>query len=464
MTVGKKLSRQAVIGAQGVNLVERIVVAMGCAWHPTNQSLESGIDGDIELVDPATRDARNAIVRVQSRATIRPFAAETADSFEYVCGERELTYWLSGNAPVILIVSRPHTDEAYWVSIKEYFATAAARKTRKVKFDKRTMRFTSSVLPDLARIAVPRSQGVYLAPAPREEKLYSNLLSVTRIPESLWYADTAARRADEVFRLLRNSGVEAPEFALKYKRILSAHDLSKPPWTEIVDRGTVEEFSTDEWSNTTDPDKQRLFVELLNYCVTQRTRHMRIARRRDDDALFFLASEDLQPRQIPFRSVKQATERTVFQSYPYLKGDRKGEIAYYRHAACHVQFRRYDENWFLELLPTYHYTSDGKWQHPLSEKYLAEMKRMERQGAVLYQVVMWAAILSGGLDSASPEYPFLGFGALQSFDIDVGIDDKLWLPNEDSRTTQLGEQTMGDLPLFGDHHISDPEADSESED
>lgn len=457
MTVGKKLSRQAVIGAQGVNLIERTVLAMGCAWHPTNQSLESGIDGDIELIDPATRDAQNAIVRVQSRATIRQFAAETERSFEYVCGERELAYWLSGNAPVILIVSRPHTNEAYWVPIKEYFATAAAKKARKVRFDKQTMRFTPNVLQDIARLALPRTQGVYLAPPPREEKLYSNLLSVTRIPESLWYADTTVRRAEDVFRLLRNSGVEAPEFALKYKRILSAHDLSESPWNQIVDKGTVEEFSADEWSDSADPDKRRLFVELLNYCLTQRTRHMRIGRRRDDDALFFLASEDLQPRHVPFRSVKQTTERTVFQSYPYLKGDRKGDIAYYRHAACHVQFRRYDETWFLELLPTYHYTSDGKWQHPLSEKYLAEMKRLERQGAVLYQVVMWAAILSAGIDSPSPEYPFLGFGTLQSFDLDVGIDDKSWLPNEDAATTQLGEQTMGDLPLFGDTHQSNPE-------
>src|SRR6266550_8878158 len=66
---GKKVSEQAIIGETGVNLIERIVLAMGCGWHRTNQAVEVGIDGEIELVHPETRVATNSVVRVQSRAT-----------------------------------------------------------------------------------------------------------------------------------------------------------------------------------------------------------------------------------------------------------------------------------------------------------------------------------------------------------------------------------------------------------
>src|SRR5262245_54706823 len=114
---GKKITEQAIIGEQGINLIQRIVLAMGCTWHPTSQNIEAGIDGEIELVHPTTREATNAVIRVQSKATMRRFVAETEDTFEFVCGERDLEYWLSGNAPVVLIVSRPHTSEAYWVSV-----------------------------------------------------------------------------------------------------------------------------------------------------------------------------------------------------------------------------------------------------------------------------------------------------------------------------------------------------------
>ena len=45
---------RSILGQQGVNLIEDHVLAMGFAWHPTNQSLEVGIDGHIELREVQT--------------------------------------------------------------------------------------------------------------------------------------------------------------------------------------------------------------------------------------------------------------------------------------------------------------------------------------------------------------------------------------------------------------------------
>jgi hypothetical protein len=449
---GKKLSEQAVIGARGVNLIERIVLLMGCGWHPTNQSLETGIDGEIELVDPNTRVASNAVVRVQSRATVRPFTAETETSFEYLCVERDLAYWLSGNTPVILVVSRPHTDEAYWVDLKAYFATAVRRKERKVRFEKASMRFSQHSLGDLQRIGLPKSQGLYSAPLPIRETLYSNLLVVTKLPNRLWLGETDLR-APELLGALRERNAPASEFVLKNKRILSAHDLTSETWKTLVDRGTVEEFPASEWSDSDDKDKRRVFVELLNHCLYARAREIGVARRRADNALYFSATADGVSRKVAFRSVKDASERTVFQAYPYTKGERAGEIAYYRHASCITQFRRYDGQWYLEITPTYHFTSDGQRQHPLAEKFLSGIKRQEKQGAVLYQLVMWASLLRGAeeIDAgyfSSSTYPFLQFGPLETFSLDVGIDDKAWLPNEDREIQAVGLNTLSELPLF----------------
>ncbi len=449
---GKKITEQAVVGERGINLIQRIVLEMGCAWHPTNQSLEAGIDGEIELVQPVTREATNAVIRVQSKATMRRFSRETHQAFEFVCEERDLEYWLSGNAPVILVVSRPHTSEAYWVSVKEYFRTAIVRKERRIHFDKQRMRFSPDALPALFRVALPRSQGLYFAPTPRTETLYTNLLAVSRTPERLWLADTRVRNPREVFDRLKGAGVQAPEFVLKKKKILAAHDLSLEPWRRMVDLGTVEAFDASEWADSADLDTGRLLVELLNHCLAARARQIGVVRRRDDDVLFFSATADLSARKVPFRSVKETAARTVFQGYPYTRGLRIGEIAYYRHAACSAQFRRYDRQWYLEILPTYHFTSDGQRRHPLSDQYLSGIKRQERQGAVLYQVVMWASLLRGAEERDTlferNTYAFLRFGQLQTFSLGVGIDDRSWLPNEDKETAEVGYETLRELPLF----------------
>ena len=104
----KKIGHRDIIGQQGINLIERIVLEMGCLWHPTK--LEAGIDGIIEIRDPSTGEVTNSIIQVQSKATETQFASESVSDFSYTCSERDLDYWLHGNAPVILVCSRPATQ------------------------------------------------------------------------------------------------------------------------------------------------------------------------------------------------------------------------------------------------------------------------------------------------------------------------------------------------------------------
>ena len=111
----KKISRSDIIGDKGIALIHRLVLDMGFVWNATG--LEAGIDGYIEIRDDTTGEVTNCVLQVQSKATAASFTAETPDTFEFVCDERDLGYWLGGNSPVILIVSRPDTNEAYWAPL-----------------------------------------------------------------------------------------------------------------------------------------------------------------------------------------------------------------------------------------------------------------------------------------------------------------------------------------------------------
>lgn len=194
----KRIDQRKLTGQLGVNLVERIVLNMGFGWHPTNSELEAGIDGYIEIRDPATGEATNCILQVQSRA-LKDFTAETDTTFEYLCKERDLDYWLAGNAPVLLIVSRAGTDEAYWVSLKQYFNDPTKRSARRVVFDKTTQRFTQDSRQAVITLAVPVDSGTYFAPLPRDERLFSNLFRVASYPSQLHTANTDLRYPGQIW-------------------------------------------------------------------------------------------------------------------------------------------------------------------------------------------------------------------------------------------------------------------------
>src|ERR1039458_2415978 len=96
----KRITKNSLLGEQGIALIHQRVLEMGYLWYPTG-GLEAGIDGLIELRDPVTGAVRNSIVQVQSKATDSSFEGETDNGFFFVCDERDLDYWLNGNAPVI---------------------------------------------------------------------------------------------------------------------------------------------------------------------------------------------------------------------------------------------------------------------------------------------------------------------------------------------------------------------------
>jgi hypothetical protein len=321
----KKIHENALRGQLGISLIETRVLKMGYVWYPTG-GLEAGIDGLIEIRDPATGAVLNSIVQVQSKATANPFLKETPASFEYICDERDIEYWLGGNTPVILIVSRPSTDEAYWVHVQKYFADLSARKSRRVVFDKQRDRFDESCADALKCLAAPRSLGLYSSPIPKSERLYSNLLSVASYAPTLYLAQTHHRFGSALRAELQAAGLhDATEWVLREGSVLSFHDLTESPWPQLCDRGTVEEFDTDDWALSDDPDRQRTFVWLLNEALRQFVA-TDLQYSRSHDAYYFHATSDLSNRVFSYQSLAQQTSRIVFRGYPSKK-DPDGEMA-----------------------------------------------------------------------------------------------------------------------------------------
>lgn len=442
----KAIHSNSIVGEQGIALIHQRVSGMGFLWEAAG-GVEAGIDGTIELRDSETGEVFNSIIRVQSKATRAAFTAETATSFSYLCEERDLDYWLRGNAPVILVVSRPSTDEAYWVSIKDYFRDPAVRRSRKVLFDKQRDCFDSSSRTALAQLALPADRGLYLAPSRKRETLYSNLLRVTSFAPHIYVASTSYRTPDRLWADLRRYQEGAGgEWLLKGGNLVSFQDLRQYPWTRMCDEGSVERFGSNEWATGEDADCQRDFVRLLNEALRAKTRPD-LSYHRKEKCFYFSPTAGRTTRHFAYHGPSgKRTSRAVFQSYQSKANAER--VYYYRHSAFKGRFREFGASWYLEITPTYHFTHDGRQPHWDQDGLLSGIKRMEHNPAVLGQVIMWAAYLAPPTSLFTEEYPFLKFGSLETFDLEAGIDDAAWLQQDDAEHTAGDQETTETLELF----------------
>ncbi len=466
---GKQIHGHSILAQQGVNLISTAVADMGFMWTPTTGSSDAGIDGFIEIRHRDTGVATNLILQVQSKATGREWENETSAGLWFRCDERDLDYWLQGNAPVILVVSRPSSDEAYWVSVKDYFADLERRKAKKVYFDKNVDRFTADCGNALLHLARPKDSGLYLAAPPVSESLQLNLLPVGRYSPKIYFAETNYRDREAVLSALRASDTKgANAFLLKAGSIYSFHDLSATPWLELC-TGKIDEFASDDWAFSRDPAKQADFVRLLNgalraflggkgiwfYQPKNGYGYFFYAPSRDtnkDTNTEASAAEpgtttrpELPAKIIRWKSSKE-NERTVFRAY-YGKKD-PSRIVYYRHLAFEPRFRRFGFSWYLEVTPTYHFTSDGSKISNFAESYLSGIKRIEKHAAVHADVRFWGYILTDrGLFTKAAE--FLTLCEPLTFQTDFGIPEADWLGRADEdEKARLTSDDEPELLLF----------------
>lgn len=445
--VPKKISQSDIIGQQGINIIEEVVLGMGFLWYPTG-GVEAGIDGVIEIRDSETGEVTNCIIQVQSKARHKTqLQAETETTFEYRCDDRDIDYWLQGNAPVILIIIKISTKEAFWVSTKDYFRDSKRRQSKKVIFDKTRDRFDVNARMSLMNLAISRNSGLYLAPRPKKEKLYSNLLQVSRLAQHLYKAYTITEDESKAYSTLQKIGRDlGQEWLLKENSVLSFHNLREPPWTEICDPGTIEEHDVEEWSLSNKLERQQEFVWLLNKALREKVK-TDLSFDQKKKCCYFKPTTDKSTHRYYYQSLAKKTHRDVFQAY--LKKNSE-EVAYYRHSAFQWQFIQIESKWFLEITPTYLFTRDGYTKDKFEHQRLSGIKRLEKNSAVFGQLVMWADYLSTPAQGElfTPRYPFLEFDRLEEFEIDVGIDESIWLGNEDKETTELLEDDLNNLPLF----------------
>jgi hypothetical protein len=458
----KRVTAQTIIGEQGVNLIERRVLEMGHLFHP--RRIDHGIDGHIDLVEPGTGRHLNQTILVQSKAHDRSLQQESGTSFVFTCDQRDLEHWLAGNAPVIVVVSHPKRDEAWWIDIKAEFADPKTRSSRRLVVDKASHAFIKDAGAALMRLGMPVASGLYLQPPPRTEVLDTNLLKVIGLPEHLYLAPAVVGDYVAAGRLLASTERGRSSFILRDGLIMSFEDMRNTR-LKVLCNADVETHDVAEWADAADDDARFALQDLLIRTIHSSYPDLRWHKARKH--VHFRATRDLAPLKVGKR--KGAAGRTVFG--PHLSRD--GSVGYYHHAAVRMRMRRIGRSWFCELSPDYCFTSDGQDAHRFEDKLLAGIKRLDRHAAIAGWVRTWAEYLRTPDDLFSTP-KLIRFGDLETVTVDSGIDDRYWGPApaaaesgpEDRDLDDVAAQSNGEpdaaevaelLSLFADDEARDAE-------
>lgn len=434
----KTVSKSNLTGDRGIAFIHGVVSSMDLMWVENKGAADVGIDGWIELSDPANGRALNSRIFVQSKSGHSWFKAESDSSFEFLCSEADLDYWLSGDAPVILVVSRDGR-EGYWKSLKEYFHDAKRRASRKILFDKIEDKFepdSRSKLLSVENIGI----GTYLDPVPKSENLYSNLVPVSLAFESVYIGKTLAKSQAEFDRAVSDFPGQGT-WAIYDDFVISTVDLKQSAFRRVVEDGTVEEWSIDDL--TENRELQPRVTQLLNRLLQQFLEDFRVHSVWKKNFYYFKGSfrnDSVAARTFRYQSYKESTSREVVVNIS--NNDR---FPCWRHSAAYISFKAISGQWFAVIVPSYEFTSDGYHYHDKRSERLKKIKNIERNRAVSGQTRMWGDLLEFNQRVLEGVEPLIKFGRQLRFTVPVGIEDKDWKPSAQASDSDTEIEKLGGL-------------------
>lgn len=433
---------------KGLDRIQVAVHDMKCLWRELNKD-DIGIDGEIEVLEPKP-DGKgavptNKIIKVQAKSGKSYIKYDSPDGFQVPVDKDDLEYWANSNYPIIFVIYHPEDDLLYWKDIKEYVKSTPDIFLQPIKFvfDKQADIFPPSSndrIFEIADVSTPRVR------TDQQEKLFSNLFLVQRVPKTIWTAPALSNLDyQSIQAILRSRKVFVPPFAVERGNIYTLSDLSNPDCAlcEFCDTAKISTEYEDAWR--LDKDRRKVYVSMLNRLLRAYTYHCNLRYAREFRRFYFPKNEkSVDPVKIQWTSqrTKSKDTRTVAEYYEY------GFDRFWRHLAANLSFKVIGSNWFFEISPKYFFTTDGEtaWDSEKVGPYTTRKKAVEHNPHVFNHVLFWAEYLSqkkgniqmrldGDVVLVIEKMPFIGLAKFAITD-DPAIYEE---PPEDSQMDFFGQ-------------------------
>jgi hypothetical protein len=422
----KKLSHQQLVGQRGELQVADRAIAMGFAFQGFNR-LETGVDGIMELRDPVTHSMSAKWIGTQVKTTEKGrYTAETPDGFEYLLDPADLAYWEGSNIPIVIVLVRIEDGSMFWKPVD----CGRTGEPRRLVFDKAVDGFGPAAADAIAALTIERDRpGSYVPPMLSGEPLHLNLVRMV-LPSTIFVAHSPFKSGREATKeMMAHKGQHHFDWVIRDRTFWSFRDPRGSAVTEIVDLDTLEEVETEAVAMLDDTDDENAFIDLLRRSVEAQLRED-LAFHKDSRSLYFRSKGVGQLREYNYRSLQQAASADVVSVH-----EKTGRDMMMRHHAFSPRYQKIGGEWFVSISPTFVFTLDGHLPHPASHIMLTGKKKLERNGAIRGQVVMWRHLL---VESGKPSTdlftdqttldprPKIRFEPLEPIMMNVTVPEDVW--------------------------------------
>lgn len=278
------------------------------------------------------------------------------------------------------------------------------------------------------------------------EELTSNLLKI-HIPDKIHTAQIKLRKVSDFEHIMEltnhRSGRTTPppvDYLRDHKTLYTFTNLKEGLWSDLIREGTIvklDAFSASKWAQSNVFAEKNLFIKLLNQCLRSLCQHngtsFDINFSKEMRCRLFAPKQNSKgdklskTGRLKALALKSEATRTVFQAIPDKKSDDPDSIQHWQHEAFRNRFVRFGGEWFLVLTPFWAFTFDGisqpsKWQKRSS----SNMRKPERNRAVLGHIAFWQAVLCKAPDMLNPENTFR-IERCTSTTVSPSIQDSEWM-------------------------------------
>ena len=391
---GKRLNRNVPQEKNGLIYVMKVVNDMECIWRPTPND-DTGFDGEIELAHDGNVSGR--ILKVQVKSGTSYIVNRVGTSFEFIAKEADVSYWLAANLPVILVVFDPSKGEGYWKSMKPCLAKnpPTAGVSYRVRFSRTRDKFVRQSFTALCGSAFEDDEAGLTDYLKDKifETLYCNLLPVSCGPASMYLFRVSDSRLAE----LGDAANNCMRHTYRHKDSCFSFVNPTSPGSGVqglVLRETVEALAYPKYLRER---RSRHAATALWNAALDSWLASRGLLAKDRHRYYFPPEAGGKAREVAWEPQRRSVA-TRSVAYPYV-GKKTGQVAFWVHHACRIQFKTSGGDMFLHLVPAYVFTRDGvNYVHSGDAGALStSRKSRERNYQVLNHLFFWSWFLRAEL-------------------------------------------------------------------
>lgn len=237
-----------------------------------------------------------------------------------------------------------------------------------------------------------RGKPILAVPPLVQETVHSTVLPIERVPKYVYMGKPTVSSEDELKEMLEYR----PPFIWYNNQICTFENLKSldNAFAKVIDPLQANRESAEDWYEN--PDKYRLYVQLLNRCLNKVTGRRGLMLDRDRKRYWFTQDEPDTVKRVQYRPLNDNSSSISVVWQPIQKST-KQPYGYWLHRAISFQVHLIDKrSWLLALRPEFHVTSDGINDYESSEIGARVTRKKSRMYNfnVLSEVQFWRDYLS----------------------------------------------------------------------